>query len=291
MARLIQISDPHVSFQRGFFVENFRTALSLAKTAAPDLLVISGDLTIDGADSAQDLAFCRHLVSASDTGPALIPGNHDVGEEPGAIHTGQPVSEARLARWHSQIGPDRFSTPVGQWRAIGLNAHLFGTQLAGEEQQWRWLEQELIDSGDAPVALFLHKPLFIADPDETTDGLLSVPAGARDRLMGLCRDHDVRLVGSGHLHQGLVRKVDGITHVWAPSTAFESKSPKHPHADVRLGFVDITLSDDGGCEAALVHAPQLEVKDYEALKQNGRYAFLKDVPPVASQLDWAFSSD
>ena len=74
-----------------------------------------------------------------------------------------------------------------------------------------------------PVALFLHKPLFLQTPeDPETEGtaIRYVPQPVRARLVEMLDSHDVRLVASGHVHQRRDFTYGCTRHVWAPSTGF-----------------------------------------------------------------------
>ena len=76
--RIAQVSDAHLSPRVPAFEGNFDAVAQAVRDAAPDLVLASGDLSLDGADHEDDLrhAFARHAA----IGPALlaIPGNHDV---------------------------------------------------------------------------------------------------------------------------------------------------------------------------------------------------------------------
>ena len=71
-----------------------------------------------------------------------------------------------------------------------------------------------------PVALFLHKPLFLDapdDPERPATSIRYVPMPARRRLIEMLRAVDLRLVAAGQRRDftfGHVR------HVWAPSVGF-----------------------------------------------------------------------
>ena len=51
MARIIVISDPHLSPTHGFFWDNWCRACEVANRLAPDAVIVSGDLCINGPDS------------------------------------------------------------------------------------------------------------------------------------------------------------------------------------------------------------------------------------------------
>ena len=110
---------------------------------APDLVVHVGDLCLDATHHPEDLDFAREQLERLPAPWVSIPGNHDIGDNPG---TGDPVhalTPERLQRWRDVIGPDRWVHDVGGWRLVGLNAQLFGSALPDEHEQWDWLEQTL----------------------------------------------------------------------------------------------------------------------------------------------------
>ncbi len=286
MTRLVQLSDTHLSHVRGFFVENFQRITAHLRADPPDLIVVSGDLSLNGADSDDDLAFTKHLFDQLPSETLLIPGNHDVGEEPGAAHTNQPATGERLARYLRRVGADHFMRDIPGWRLFGLNAHLFGTGWNAEAAQWAWLARGLEAAGDRSVGVFLHKPLFISDPDEATDQSVCAPRAARDRLLSLAAAHRIRFFASGHLHQGRQLDRNGVRHVWAPSTAFPATEPRAPDSDTRLGFADFELSGKGAVASKIIPLETLEHHDYRAIKGHGKYAFLSDVPPRPSAIAW-----
>jgi 3',5'-cyclic AMP phosphodiesterase CpdA len=148
-----------------------------------------------------------------------LPGNHDVGLVPFGSHSDQLVSPERIAVFRAAFGDDRFCTDIGGWRLIGLNSQLIGSGLPGEAAQFQWL----LDALDcaSPVAVFMHYPAFIHSPQDEEVGHFALAAGPRGQLLDALRQAgNVRLVGSGHLHQARSQIHDGIRFEWAPSSAF-----------------------------------------------------------------------
>jgi alkaline phosphatase D len=282
MAHIVQISDPHVSRARPFFSANFERALRAAAALTPDAVIVTGDLTIDGADSADDLVYARELAEAVSVPVYCLPGNHDAGEEPGSEDAGQPINTKRLTRYLDVFGTDRHTFRLGEWQIIGLNSQLFGTGLEAEGAQWEWLLGALRDAAGSPIAFFLHKPLFIGRPGEPVDGKLSIPAAARNRLMGMAKAHNIRFFASGHLHQALIRAGDEPGHIWAPSCGFAIETRRAVDADTRVGMVSIRLEPGGVWSACLIHPPELEHIDYKHLLAAGPYRSLRDLPAVGS---------
>ncbi len=52
---VVQVSDTHLSRNRGYFYDNWRVFLSDMRAAPPDLIVHSGDLSLRGTDDVEDL--------------------------------------------------------------------------------------------------------------------------------------------------------------------------------------------------------------------------------------------
>jgi len=86
-----------------------------------------------------------------------------------------------------------------------------------------WLTSQLSGANGKPVALFLHKPLFLhtpEDPETEPTAIRYVPQPVRAQLVKLLGAHDVRLVASGHVHQRRDFTYGRMRHVWAPSAGF-----------------------------------------------------------------------
>jgi 3',5'-cyclic AMP phosphodiesterase CpdA len=215
--RIIQISDTHLSAQHQQFTRNTDIISACISQSRADLIVHTGDLSMDGARDTRDLELSRDWIDRLAPEVLSVPGNHDVGDLV-SIRSDQPVDNARLANWKRIIGPDRWVRDVGGWRIIGLNAMLLGTGHPEEDHQFRWLQT--LTKNDRPVALFVHKPLCIDDLKESSRGYWTIAPEPRTRLTALLADLPVRLIASGHLHIERKRDIGGISHVWCPAASF-----------------------------------------------------------------------
>jgi 3',5'-cyclic AMP phosphodiesterase CpdA len=276
MARIIVISDPHLSPTHGFFWDNWCRTCEMVNRCEPDAVIVSGDLCINGPDSDAEVAFAARALGLLRSPVHAIPGNHDVGDEPPGQEADQIIDAHRLQRWLSVFGADRFTFDAGGWRVLGLNAQLLGSGLPQEAEQDAWLDAEL-GVASRPVLLALHKPLFLQSADETEVTATSINPEPRARLLRRLRSAPVQTVVSGHLHchRDVVR--GGLRHVWAPSTAFLVHEPADPAADNILGILSVELGDDGG-RVELVDVPGLVPYDLAELKGQGRYKYLRDMP-------------
>jgi len=215
--RIVQITDTHFSPTKPHFNGNWEPLASWIEQSGADLVVHTGDLSVDGADKDDDIAFCMDLMREISTLMLLVPGNHDVGHLPGSP---QPVNAGRLERWRRLVGPDYWMEDAGNWRLIGLDSLLMGFDDAEDEAQFDWLRSVLESRGGRRVALFAHKPLFVDAPAEGDTGYWSVRPAQRQRLYDLIAAHDVALFASGHLHRAWQGRYENTSLVWGPSAAF-----------------------------------------------------------------------
>ena len=254
MTRVLQISDTHLSPAKRHFGANWPPLRDWIARQDADLIVHTGDVTVDGADHEEDLAHCAGLLQGLGVPLLCVPGNHDVGE---AGHAHQPVDDARIARWRRHFGHDWWSQDVGGWRLIGLDSMLFGSGLAHEAEQFAWLQATLAGAGDRSIAWFMHRPLFVEGPAEADTGYWSVKPWLRAPLLDLVAAHRVALVASGHLHKSLDRVVDGCRYVWGGSSAFVVGPANQPEMPGAKALGAVVYDFDG----AAVTVQPMEIPD------------------------------
>ena len=223
--RLTQISDTHLARRLPSLTDNFHRVSDYIDAKRPDLVLNSGDLAFDGPSSPGDLEFAAALHKALPVPCRYLPGNHDIGDNPTAVGAtpSHPVTDANLESYHSIFGEDRWRFDAAGWCFIGLNSLVMNTSLAREAEQFDWLASQLADTKGKPLALFLHKPLFLNEPDDpelAASAIRYVPMPARPRLIEMLRAVDWRLVASGHVHQRRDFTYSRTRHIWAPSAAF-----------------------------------------------------------------------
>jgi 3',5'-cyclic AMP phosphodiesterase CpdA len=254
--RIIQISDTHLSPIKTHFLDNWAPLASWIAGQRPDLVIHTGDVTVDGADVEEDLRYSAALMRDLGVPFRAVPGNHDVGE---VGHDRQPVNDERLARWRAHFGSDRWHEDIGGFRLIGFDAMLLGSGEPEEAAQAAWLELVTADADRRPIIWFLHRPLFVRSPDEGDTGYWAVKPQFGARLLALVRRHSVRLVASGHLHRAHQSMLDGTQYVWSPASSF-LVGPRIVAAPMpgenRLGAVLYEL-DGMTVEAKIVDVPGL----------------------------------
>jgi 3',5'-cyclic AMP phosphodiesterase CpdA len=223
--RLTQISDTHLSRNFLKLTDNFHRVSEHIDAVRPDLVVNTGDVSWDGPTSRADLEFAHELHVALPVDCRYLPGNHDIGDNPTAVGTAPscPATEELRDSFVSVFKEDRWQFEAANWRFIGLNSLIMNTGIPSEPEQEEWLESELSAANGKPIALFLHKPLFLNEPgdlEEASTAIRFVPQPVRARLAALLGKFNVRLVASGHVHQRRDFTYAHTRHIWAPSVGF-----------------------------------------------------------------------
>jgi 3',5'-cyclic AMP phosphodiesterase CpdA len=253
--RIIQISDTHLSPGKAHFADNWAPLAAWIAAQSPELVIHTGDVTVDGADVEEDLRHAAELMRGLGVRFRAVPGNHDVGD---AGQPRQPVTDKRLALWQTYFGPDRWVEDVEGFRLVGLDAMLLGSGNRAEAAQAAWLDEVMKDAAGRQTAWFLHRPLFLDDPNEADTGYWSVKPQPRARLIELVWRHSVALVASGHLHKAHQIMRDGTSYVWAPASSFlvgPEIQPPMP-GEKRLGAVLYEL-DGAALQPSIVDVPGL----------------------------------
>jgi 3',5'-cyclic AMP phosphodiesterase CpdA len=223
--RLTQISDTHLARRLQKLTDNFHRVSEHIDATRPDLIVNTGDLAFDAPTSPDDLKFAKELHDALPVPCRHLPGNHDIGDNPTAVGTApkRPATEQERQNYLSVIGEDRWRFDAAGWSFIGLNSLIMNTGIESEAEQFGWLASELGRINGRPVALFLHKPLYLNTPDDPeteATAIRYVPQPRRKSLIEMLSAVDLRLVASGHVHQRRDFTFGHTRHVWAPSAGF-----------------------------------------------------------------------
>jgi 3',5'-cyclic AMP phosphodiesterase CpdA len=248
--RLTQISDTHLARRLPSLTQNFHRLSEYIDTTRPDLVVNSGDVAFDGPTSRDDLEFARELHHALPVACRYLPGNHDIGDNPTAVGPVPPqlATEQGRQTFLEIFGEDRWRFEAAGWCFIGLNSLVMNTGIASEAEQFDWLASELSSTKGKPVALFLHKPLYLNTPDDPelpATAIRYVPMPARSRLIDMLRAVDLRLVASGHVHQRRDFTFAHVRQVWAPSAGFIISDQRQEVIGIKeVGLVEYRFQPD-----------------------------------------------
>ncbi len=264
--RIAQISDTHLSEARPYFVDNFVRIGEALRAARPDLVVNTGDISLDGASDESDLTAGRLLHDALGLPLRFLPGNHDLGDaQETASHGEAPIDSGRRARYLKHFGPDWWRFDVPGWRVLGINALLLGGDLAEAAEQEAAVAQAMDGLGLRSLALFLHKPLFdqMASESKICNRFLTPrQRGRLQTMLGIAP----ALIVSGHIHQYRSSDADGSHHVWGPSTAFVLPERIQPVYGLKqVGYVEHALRPDGTHDSRMVEVAGARAPNYDDL--------------------------
>ena len=268
--RLTQISDTHLARRLPSLTQNFHRLSEYIDATRPDLVVNSGDVAFDGPTSRDDLEFARELHHALPVACRYLPGNHDIGDNPTAVGPVPPqlATEQGRQTFLEIFGEDRWRFEAAGWCFIGLNSLVMNAGIASEAEQFDWLASELSSTKGKPVALFLHKPLYLNTPDDPelpATAIRYVPMPARSRLIDMLRPVDLRLVASGHVHQRRDFTFAHIRQVWAPSAGFIISDQRQEVIGIKeVGLVEYRFQPDS-FEVRHIRAPGQVDVDLDSL--------------------------
>jgi 3',5'-cyclic AMP phosphodiesterase CpdA len=268
--RLTQISDTHLARRHQKLTDNFHRVSEYIDARRPDLVVNSGDLAFDAPTNGDDLEFAKTLHDALPITCRYLPGNHDIGDNPTEVGPAppQPATEQDRQIFLSMFGEDRWQFEAAGWYFLGLNSLIMNTGLASEAEQFDWLASQLAGARGKPVALFLHKPLFLNSPDDPelpATSIRYVPMPARRRLIEMFHAVDLRLVASGHVHQRRDFTYSHVRQVWAPSAGFIISDARQEVIGIKeVGLVEYRFQPDS-FEVRHIRAPGQTDVDLDSL--------------------------
>lgn len=208
--RIALIADTHLSARSPECVANWHAARRAVGRLGADLTVNLGDITLDGQTHGDELAFASRLMQQWPTEMRCVPGNHDLGDGSGEM----PLDDRLLRVYGNIFGPDHWVIKAGDWKLLGSDS-------AQEAALWAWIANQVGHAADhAHTVLLLHRPMLRPRSGELTRKGRYVSRAATERLLKGPLQSTLRLVVSGHTHQYIDTTVDGVRHLWMPSTAF-----------------------------------------------------------------------
>jgi Icc protein len=242
---LLQLSDPHIGADWAGAdgpqpAERLRGAVAavLALPDRPDALLVTGDLTDNGAP--EEYATVRELLEPLGLEPHVVPGNHDA-RAPLRAAFGLPG----VAEEHCSHAAD-----LGPLRLIALDSIIPGGEAGAlDEGRLEWLDAELARAPEQPTVIALHHPpLLTAIPAFDAIGLASADRQALGAMLG--RHPQVARIVAGHVHRIIVDGLGGVPVLTAPSTYLQAElilgADDLEMCDDPPGFALHVLGDDGG---------------------------------------------
>lgn len=259
---IAHITDTHLSRDKPFFLDNFGVVAAHLRSDPPDLVINTGDVSLNGADLVADLEAARQMHDDLGLPWLAVPGNHDVGDNQ-EIARKQPASAERRARWLGVFAEDRWLRDVPGWRLLGINSLLLGSDIPGAADQERFIAEAAAGLDGRSLALFLHKPVFHWTLQDEEVGGHAVNPAPRKRLLEALGGVSPRLVCCGHLHEHRERAAGDLFQVWAPAVSFTLSDwflPTHGGEHI-VGYVRLELDEDGSFRTQLVQPEGLAAHD------------------------------
>lgn len=254
----VHVSDIHVGSPRSYrfqpaWNENWQTARRQIEEIDPELVLVGGDLTRDGATHTEELVSVQEDLARLGPECLVIPGNHEVGNK-WSPESSVAINSAYLRHYASVFGASEWSLVRGEGinrvRFTGIDAFKLGSGLAEESELHGWLDRLEADSSCSNHVWMIHPGLFAdhfgeSDFDRTVDrvpwyfGLNKVD---RFYLWDVMKRTKATHVISGHIHCRRHVVVDGVDLHLAPATAFPQWGERWPDGDDALGFLEFSVS-------------------------------------------------
>lgn len=194
-------------------IEHLTAVTREAERLHPAFVVVCGDLVNNNRNAAELEAFHQAMSRLRDVPVHLVPGNHDVGNQP---------TPAEITAYRARYGPDYYTFRSGPLLGIVLDSMLMADPAAATEgaRQLAWLKTTLQQAharGGEQVAVFQHIPFFVHSPDEPAS-YWNIPLPQRAVYLKLLRQYGVKHVFAGHLHYPVDGQGNGVQVVTVGAT-------------------------------------------------------------------------
>lgn len=216
----IQMSDPQVGFldaTEGYSQSDslMRLAVDIINNMEPAVVLITGDLVNNTADSLQKAIYKHNIASINPEVPVYAnPGNHDI----------RPWTPENHEAFLEFNGYDRYSFKLNGCAFIGFDSCCIKDGIEEQEaEQLEWLRQELAAAkGSRFIFLFTHCPVFRESIDEDED-YFNFSKPKRAEYLDLFKEYGVSALFAGHTHKDYRASWNGIELI----TAGPVGSPLH----------------------------------------------------------------
>ncbi len=259
---ILQISDLHVLPETGDTLlgvdteHYFRSVIAAAhqRYGHFDLILASGDLTQQPCVASYQRV--HKIFSEYDTPTVCLPGNHD---------------DYSLMQWLLNKGNISCNkqTLLAHWQIICLNTQKPndpGGRLTKEELAFL---KDCLEQNTRPHVMVAQHHHCVPSESEWLDTMLV--ENSADLFDCLNPYPEVKLISTGHVHQAMSKRKQGIKIISSPSTCFQFKPKSKDFAldTIAPGYRFLQLHADGSIQTK-VH--RLTVQQPELHRTSGGYA-------------------
>lgn len=234
--RIAHLSDIHYSKSWMFLRDSFQECIDLVNQEAPDLVVITGDITDYGLQ--REFQGVKQELERITAPRLMVPGNHD------SRHEG-------YKKFEEHFGPRFFATEHNGHRFVGINSSEpdLDKGHVGREQL-KWLDEQLTDR----AVVFLHHHL-VPVPNTGRERNVLVDAG---EVLKLLDSSSVPLVLSGHKHVPWMWNLNGMVVSTAGTVSCErtGASQSFDLIDLTDELIHIEKVDIAGGERTSYRVPR-----------------------------------
>lgn len=210
---IAQLSDLHIGadWAGGDPDAGLAAAVESARATAPDVVLVTGDLTEDATDEQYERV--AELLAPLTVPIYVLPGNCD-DRDALRRHFGLPGTDAE---------PICYSVDLGPLRLVVLDSTIPGESSGAlDAQRLAWLDGELAQSPQQPVLIAMHHPpLLTGSPAWDRICLTNVDRGLLGEVVE--RHPQVRRIVTGHVHRTIVGELAGRSVLTVPSTYAQSR--------------------------------------------------------------------
>jgi len=244
-------------------VENWRTARRQIQAIHPDLLLVGGDVTMDGCFHGYELQAVKDDFEALPFPVHVVPGNHDVGNKFMSVlgawgydDIEWNVKSSWLKQFASYFGLLPWTFVHKNVRFTGMYAAVTDSGLSEEEELWDFMEHLAECPPLSHHVVMMHYPLFFEEIDEPTfdptdreqfiPWFFNINREPRLRLFEAFKAAGVTLVLTAHLHvRRPLQWVDGIDFLKLPAGGGKPQyGDVWPDGDATLGFHRFDVTDE-----------------------------------------------
>lgn len=206
--------------------EELKIMLEKAKNDGVEIIIMAGDLTIEGKRS--ELIKIKKVLDESNLKYAVIPGNH----------------EYYLDEFINIFGKNYQSIKLDEVKLILIdNSYWQGI----DEEQKKWLEGEVEDCRVVVCIAIMHKPLNNVLSTHVMGENNKKAAAEAIWLRDLLINSGVRQIEAGHLHYASSYELEGIRTdiVGAISRERNNQSPRYTELMIGKNFIDRRVVEEG----------------------------------------------